>query len=96
MVRGDLRLVGVSPLTPSESAARREDWQFVRDVAPVGLLGPTQLSVPADAPIEERLLSDAFYARQRNGWRDLGFLWQGLGLLFSAEAWRRPEVVSTD
>jgi NDP-sugar pyrophosphorylase family protein len=91
VVRGDLRLVGVSPLTPAQSAARDEDWQFVRDAAPVGLLGPTQLNVPADAPIEERLLSDAFYARQRSWGRDLGVLWQGLRLLFSAEVWRRPD-----
>ncbi|MBP6807402.1 MAG: NDP-sugar synthase, partial [Chromatiaceae bacterium] len=47
VVRGDLRLVGVSPLTPEQSAARDEDWQFVRDAAPVGLLGPTQFQVPA-------------------------------------------------
>ncbi len=91
VVRGDLRLVGVSPLTPEESAARNEDWQFVRDSAPVGLLGPTQLNVPADAPIEERLLSDAFYARQRSWGRDMGFLWQGLRQLFIAQAWRRPD-----
>lgn len=90
VVRGDLRLVGVSPLTPQESAARDQDWQHVRDGAPVGLLGPTQLAVPPDAPIEERLLSDAFYARQRSWARDLSVLWQGLRLLLSAEAWRRP------
>jgi NDP-sugar pyrophosphorylase family protein len=91
VVRGNLRLVGVSPLTPDESAARSEDWQFVRDGAPVGLFGPTQFNLPANAPIEERLLSDAFYARQRGWLSDLGFLWQGLKRLFSAEAWRGQE-----
>ena len=91
VVRGDLRLVGVSPLTPAESGARSEDWQFVRDGAPVGLFGPTQFSLPDHAPIEERLLSDAFYARQRTWLRDKAFLWQGLKLLFSAEAWQRPD-----
>jgi NDP-sugar pyrophosphorylase family protein len=91
VVRGNLRLVGVSPLTPDESAARSEDWQFVRDGAPVGLFGPTQFTLPANAPIEERLLSDAFYARQRGWLSDLGFLWQGLKRLFSAEVWRGQE-----
>ena len=88
VIRGDVRLVGVSPLTPEESAARSEDWQFVRDQAPVGLFGPTQLYLPAQAPIEERLLSDAFYAGQRTWLSDMGFLWQGLKRLFSAEVWR--------
>ena len=91
VIRGDLRLVGVSPLTPEESDARREDWQFVRDQAPVGLFGPTQLDLPAQAPIEERLLSDAFYAGQRTWLSDMGFLWQGLRRLFSIEVWRGQE-----
>jgi hypothetical protein len=89
VVRGDLRLVGVSPLTPEESAARREDWQMVRDQAPVGLLGPTQLDLAGDAPLEERLLSDAFYAREQSWVKDLGYLLNGLKSLFSGEIWRR-------
>jgi NDP-sugar pyrophosphorylase family protein len=88
---GDLRLVGVSPLTPEQSAARSEDWQMVRDRAPVGLLGPTQLNLGADAPLEERLLSDAFYAREHGRGKDLGYLLGGLRMLFSKRAWRRVQ-----
>ena len=88
VIRGDLRLVGVSPLTPQEAAARTEDWQMVRDQAPVGLLGPTQLNLGADAPLEERLLSDAFHARQQRVGEKLGYLLAGLKMLFSADAWR--------
>jgi NDP-sugar pyrophosphorylase family protein len=86
--RGVLRLVGVAPLTPQESESRSEDWQRVRDQAPVGLLGPTQLLLPADAPLDERLMSDAFYAGQRSDLKDLRWLWEGLRGLFSARAWR--------
>jgi NDP-sugar pyrophosphorylase family protein len=89
VVRGDLRLVGVSPLTPEQSADRTEDWQMVRDQAPVGLLGPTQLDLPASAPLEERLLSDAFYAREQSWIKDIGYLLGGLKALFSATAWHR-------
>jgi mannose-1-phosphate guanylyltransferase/phosphomannomutase len=89
VVRGDLRLVGVSPLTPEESAARTEDWQMVRDQAPVGLLGPTQISLTEDAPLEERLLSDAFYAREQSRAKDMGYLLRGLKSLFSGDSWRR-------
>jgi hypothetical protein len=42
----------------------------------------------ADAPREERLLSDAFYARQRSTARDLHYLLQGLGALFTRRAWQ--------
>jgi lipopolysaccharide/colanic/teichoic acid biosynthesis glycosyltransferase len=89
VVLGDLRLVGVSPLTPEEAASRSEDWQMVRDQAPVGLLGPTQLNLAVDAPLEERLLSDAFYAREQRWTKDLAYLLTGLGTLFSGRAWRR-------
>ena len=89
VVQGDLRLVGVSPLTPDESMARTEDWQMVRDQAPVGLLGPTQLNLTEDAPLEERLLSDAFYAREQSRLKDTGYLLSGLRMLFSGESWRR-------
>lgn len=88
VVQGHIRLVGVSPLTPEQSASRVEEWEKVRDLAPVGLLGPTQLTLTMEAPLEERLISDAFYARQRSLAKDLGYLWQGLRQLFSREAWR--------
>jgi hypothetical protein len=88
VARGDLRLVGVAPLTPTQAAGRTEDWQRVRDQVPVGLLGPTQLNLAEDAPLEERLLSDAFYAKEHGWQKDLKYLWQGLKMLFRAEGWR--------
>jgi lipopolysaccharide/colanic/teichoic acid biosynthesis glycosyltransferase len=89
VVRGDLRLVGVAPLTPEQSATRTEDWQRVRDQAPVGLLGPTQLNLPEDAPLEERLLSDAFYAKAHSWKKDMKYLLRGFKMLFNADGWRR-------
>ena len=91
VIQGDLRLVGVSPLTREESEARTEDWQMVRDQAPVGLLGPTQLNLTDDAPLEERLLSDAFYAREQSWSKDMGYLLSGVKMLFSGHSWRRRD-----
>lgn len=88
VIRGDLRLFGVSPLTPEETAGRDEDWQLVRDRAPVGLLGPTQLSLGDEAPLEERLLSDAFYTRDQGLASHLRLLLLALGMLFSRDAWQ--------
>lgn len=89
VVCGHLRLLGVSPLGPDEDAARTEDWQRVRDQAPVGLLGPTQLMLSMDAPLDERLMSDAFYVGQRGWLRDLRLLADGIEALFSGHAWGR-------
>jgi mannose-1-phosphate guanylyltransferase/phosphomannomutase len=91
VIGGDLRLFGVSPLTPSESESRGEDWQLVRDRAPVGLIGPTQLALPVDAPLDERLMSDAFFVGQRDR---LGLVRLALGAfrtLFSSAAWSRRQ-----
>lgn len=87
VVKGDLRLVGVAPLSPEESQSRTEEWERVRDQAPVGLLGPTQLNLSRDAPLEERLLSDAFFAREQSMGKNMRYLWQGLKSLFSGDAW---------
>jgi len=88
VVSGDLRLVGVEPPTPEQAEERLEEWEQVADQAPAGLIGPTQLTLPPDAPREERLLSDAFYARRRSAAQDLRYLLQGLGALFTRRAWR--------
>ncbi|WP_295447319.1 NDP-sugar synthase [uncultured Thiodictyon sp.] len=89
VIAGHLRLVGVSPLTPAEDATRTEDWQRVRDQSPVGLLGPTQIDLSDDAPLDERLLSDAFYARSQTWQRDMVVLLSGLKALFNGKGWRR-------
>ncbi len=87
LVRGHVRLVGVSPLSPEESIARPEPWQQMRDEASVGLIGPTQLRLPAAAPLESRLLSDAFYAGRRSRLGDLGWIARGLLALFRRRSW---------
>jgi mannose-1-phosphate guanylyltransferase / phosphomannomutase len=92
VIRGDLRLFGVSPLTPEETAGRHEDWQLVRDRAPVGLFGPTQLCLGSQAPLEERLLSDAFYTRDQGAASHLRLLLLALGMLFSRDAWQAASV----
>jgi lipopolysaccharide/colanic/teichoic acid biosynthesis glycosyltransferase len=88
VIRGDLRLFGVSPLSPGEAQSRSEDWQRVRDQAPVGLLGPTQLLLSADDALDERLMSDAFYVGQRGWRRHLQLLGDALRLFVSPRAWR--------
>ena len=90
VVRGDLALVGVQPMTQQASEARTEDWERVREGAPVGLLGPAPLGTPEDAPEEDKLLLEALYAETRTGWSDLKWLGKGALSLFTLRAWRLP------
>jgi NDP-sugar pyrophosphorylase family protein len=88
VITGDLRLVGAEPVTPEQAERRILDWEKLADNAPAGLLGPTQLRLDADAPEEERLMSDAFYAAHRKSTGDGVWLWEGFRALFSRTAWR--------
>lgn len=87
VVTGDMRLVGVPPLTPDEASSRNEQWELVRDEAPAGLLAPSRLSVPEEAPEEERQMMDAYYARTRGPFEDARWLLRALLALFTSKAW---------
>jgi hypothetical protein len=86
---GDLRLVGVAPVSREQAERRVEEWERLADQAPCGLLGPTQLRLPAAAPEEERLLSDAFYASQGFRWKNWHCLAEAILSLFSRRAWSK-------
>jgi hypothetical protein len=88
VARGDLRLIGVSPLTPEESQSRSEDWQRVRDKSPVGMIGPTQLMLGADAPLDERLMSDAFFVGQPGWLKNARVMLDALRIFVSAHSWQ--------
>lgn len=87
VVSGDLRLVGALPVSVETAAQRTEDWEKFADQAPAGLLGPTQLIIPADAPDEEKLLSDSFYWAHFSLGQDCRYLGQALRVLFTRKAW---------
>lgn len=86
-MRGEIRLVGVSTLTPDEFTQRTEDWELLRDEAPVGLLGPAQLVLPPNAPLQERLMADAVYVRLRTTRSDFAVLCLAVIAVFSRKAW---------
>lgn len=87
VLSGDLRPVGVTPLGDPEGIVVRTPWEQVRDRAPVGLIGPAQITLTSDAPDEERGLAEAYYARTRSAARDLMLLCRGATALCSRRAW---------
>jgi mannose-1-phosphate guanylyltransferase / phosphomannomutase len=92
---GHLRLVGVEPLGPAAATARTEEWEFVRDEAPAGLIGPVQLTLSPDAPREERRLMEAYYARTRSTAGDVRWLALGAAAIFGGRA-AKNQVVTTE
>lgn len=78
---GHVRLVGVSLCSPLELEERTEGWQTVRDNAPAGALGPSQLYLPDNASLDEKILTDAIFAQQASKTNSLQILWQALRTL---------------
>ncbi len=89
VVNGDLRLVGVEPVTTEQASHRTEEWERYADGAPAGLIGPTQLRYSSQTPEEERLLSDAYYVGQHDRWKNWLYLLEGIKSLFSSRPWKR-------
>ncbi|WP_367026692.1 NDP-sugar synthase [Methylococcus sp. ANG] len=87
VAKGDLRLVGAEAVTPEQAAGRTAEWEKMADRAPAGLIGPTQLDLPASAPAEERLMSDALFAAQAEPGKEFRVILRGLRALFSRRAW---------
>lgn len=87
VAKGDLRLVGAEAITPEQAASRTAEWEKMADRAPAGLIGPTQLDLPASAPAEERLMSDAVFAAQAGPGKTIRVILRGMRALFSSRAW---------
>lgn len=87
VIMGHIRMIGVSPQSPEQFATRTAPWEKVRDLAPVGLLGPVQLTEIEGAPVEEDLLVEAHYACTRHIGTDFIWLMRGLLACFNKRAW---------
>ena len=87
VISGDLSLMGSLPVSLEAAAKRIEEWERLADQTPSGLLGPTQLNIPADASEEEKLMSDSFYATHFNIRNNALYLLQSLQVLISSKAW---------
>jgi mannose-1-phosphate guanylyltransferase / phosphomannomutase len=85
VVSGDINLVGVSPTMATTIIP-----PCYQQIAPVGLLGPGQIDVPASAPTEERVFAESHYAATRKFYTDLKWLLIGLITLFTPRAWLPP------
>ncbi len=92
LISGQIALTGVAPLSPEDSRNLEEGWQRVREEAPVGLIAPSRLIVPAAAGDEVRLIVDAFHARSPMP----GLIGLGVSSFFSSRGWTAPRAFNPD
>ena len=93
VISGHINLVGARPRPVTDRPPGSDPWEHMAGDAQVGLLGPVQLDLPDEAPTEEGLLNEIYYARYRSLPSDLGYLLKGARAMFSGRAWAAPRQV---
>lgn len=76
VLTGDLALIGVKPLHPTEAAQLTEAWQQKRFDYPSGLTGLWYVQTDTYSSVETILVVDAYYAATQSWRSDLTILWQ--------------------
>jgi len=87
VVAGHINLVGTRPQPLTDETAGSDPWEHLARDTPAGLLGPVQLDLPGEAPSEENMLNEIYYAHSRSLLSDLNYLVKGARAMFSGRAW---------
>jgi len=84
VIKGDLSLVGLSPITKEQLANLPEQWQSLRSQAPAGLFHPWEAEGRGERTLQEKLVMENYYAATRSLLGDLKILC-GIAAQFTAK-----------
>lgn len=85
VLKGDLELVGVKPLSPEDLAQLQEEWHQKRNEAPAGFTGLWYEQTEPDSDLDTIIVADVYYIATRTWHGDLGIL------LRTPKAWFRNQ-----
>ncbi len=94
VIKGDLRLVGNSPLTKEEVESITEEWQKVRFEAPAGLIHLWETEKSLCISWEDKIISESFYASTRSFRGDVAILLKFLFQIRDRKAEEHSEALS--
>lgn len=69
VVKGDLSIVGVKPLSEEEAGQITEEWQRKRFESPTGFTGLWYINTDQNSTLDEVFITDVYYTATRN-WRE--------------------------
>jgi NDP-sugar pyrophosphorylase family protein len=78
IIKGDIRLVGVKPLSPEENSLVKEAWQKTRYEISPGFTGLWYVQTTAASSFDDILVSDAYYAATRTWSGDFKLVFQSI------------------
>lgn len=76
LLKGDLRLVGVKPLSPEEINQLNETWQQARHEQRPGLTGMWYINTRPNSDLDEFVVADIYYMATQSLREDLKILWR--------------------
>ncbi len=82
VVKGDIMLVGNRPLDPEIAFATTEEYHRTRLKTQGGVISILDTNEADDSSEEEQIISEGYYAVNRNFWMDMSILIRGLWRLF--------------
>ncbi|MFZ0544099.1 MAG: sugar phosphate nucleotidyltransferase [Candidatus Promineifilaceae bacterium] len=82
LLKGDLTLVGVRPLSAEEIGRLDEQWQQPRHEQRPGLTGLWYTNTRRESDLDESVVADIYYMAMKNWREDLRILWQTPGSWF--------------
>ncbi len=77
VIKGDMNLVGNSPLTHEEVDSLKEVWETLRFKAPMGLIHLWEVEGDVDLTWEEKIVTENYYSVTRSFWGDIKILLKG-------------------
>ena len=83
VLKGDMSMIGVKPLSPQEQDQAKEAWQQRRFESKPGITGLWYIQTNDDSSLDEIFITDAYYVSTRSGKKDL------ILLLQTVTAWSR-------
>jgi NDP-sugar pyrophosphorylase family protein len=91
VLKGELALVGVKPLSADEASGLTESWQQTRQGYREGFTGLWYVQTGRESELDEVLIADAYYAATHNWQQDVGLL-----LRTPAAWWHRTREHATE
>ena len=74
VIKGDMNLVGNSPLSKEEVASLSDEWENLRFDAPTGLFHLWEVQGDSNITWEEKLVTENYYTSTRSFWGDVKIL----------------------
>lgn len=88
VLKGDMALVGVTPLDPDQVPFFQEEWQQCRYDYLAGFTGLWYIDLNPDSTLEEKIVADVYYVATHSWKQNLRIIWHTPGAWWQHQRYR--------